>query len=106
MNNAHFIGIEGVGMSALAKILTQKGLIVSGSDLNPGTYSTNLRDLGAIIYHGHNENNIHQSIDIVIASAAIKENNVEMKKARELGLEVYKYAEFLGKLMDEKKGSR
>jgi len=87
MSDFHFIAIGGVGQSALAKILLCMGYSVSGSDINDSKYVKLVRDLGAEVYIGHNKNNIKGNPKIVISSA-IKENNPEIIKARELNLEI------------------
>lgn len=61
MNRAkyvHFVGIGGVGMSAIAKILIKKGYIVSGSDLKESPNTIRLHDLGARIFIGHDATNV------------------------------------------------
>ena len=83
----HFIAIGGVGQSALAKILLCLGYKVSGSDIQDSKYVKLVRDLGAKVYIGHDIQNIKGTPKIVISSA-IKEDNPELIKARELGLEI------------------
>ncbi len=88
MNNSfHFIAIGGVGQSALAKILLQLGFEVSGSDIEESKYTKLVEKLGAKITIGHDEKNIQPNQTIVISSA-IKEDNPELKRARELNLDV------------------
>ena len=102
----HFIAIGGIGQSALAEILLKEGKIVSGSDISKSKYVKKLENLGAKIYIGHSSNNIQGAPKIVISSA-IKEDNPELKYARENGLEVLhrsdllkvisqRYSEFFG----------
>lgn len=83
----HFIAIGGVGQSALAKILLQMGYKVSGSDISESKYTHLVSNLGAKVYIGHNENNIKGKPKVVISSA-IKEDNPELIKARELNLKI------------------
>ncbi len=94
MDKFHFIAIGGIGQSALAKILLQKGYIVSGSDIADSKYTHELKDLGAKIYIGHSKDNVPDDAKIV-ASTAIKEDNPEMIRARELGLQVYHRSDIL-----------
>ena len=102
----HFIAIGGIGQSALAEILLKEGKIVSGSDISKSKYVKKLENLGAKIYIGHGADNIQGAPKIVISSA-IKEDNPELKYAREKGLEVLhrsdllkvisqRYSEFFG----------
>ena len=83
----HFIAVGGVGQSALAKILLRLGYNVSGSDINDSKYVKLVRELGGVVHIGHNKDNI-QGTPKVVVSSAIKEDNPEMIKARELGLEI------------------
>ncbi|HEY2810314.1 MAG TPA: UDP-N-acetylmuramate--L-alanine ligase [Rhabdochlamydiaceae bacterium] len=80
----HFIGIGGIGMSALARILLQKGCRVSGSDVASSYVTEGLKQLGATIYQGHAEQNIVPSAAIVYSSD-IPEDNVEMRAGKKLG---------------------
>ncbi len=100
----YFIGIGGAGMSAIAKILISEGYIVSGSDMecSPATYE--LGELGVRINTKQNGESLEPGTNLVITSAAINENNPDLKKARSLGLKVVKYSEFLGSLMKSKHG--
>ncbi|MBT3879969.1 MAG: UDP-N-acetylmuramate--L-alanine ligase [Candidatus Scalindua sp.] len=100
----YFIGIGGAGMSAIAKILINEGYIVSGSDMecSPATYE--LGELGVRVDTKQDGECLHPDTNLVITSAAINENNPDLKKARSLGLRVVKYSEFLGSLMKTKYG--
>ncbi len=96
----HFIAAGGVGMSALARILLEKGCIVTGSDLNESKYTKLLRDLGAEIFTGQKAENIKPDMTIVISSA-ISEDNPELKEARRLNLEVLHRSDMLKIISDE-----
>ena len=87
MSDFHFIAIGGVGQSALAKILLCLGYSVSGSDIQESKYTKLVKDLGAKVFVGHNKDNI-QGTPKVVVSSAIKEDNPEIIKARELNLEI------------------
>ena len=87
MKNIYFIAIGGVGQSALAKILIGLGYNVEGSDLVESKYTKMLKKMGAKIHIGQNSDNIKEGQTIVISSA-IKEDNPELKRARELNLKV------------------
>lgn len=97
--NLHFIAIGGVGQSALAKILKIKGYNVSGSDIKESKYTKELRDLGVQINIGHDKNVIKENMTIVLSSA-IKEDNEELIKAKELNLPLYHRSDIL-KLISE-----
>ena len=100
----HFIGIGGIGMSGLAKLLIKNGSTVTGSDQEDSEVVENLRNLGASVKIGHSRENIDLTIKAVVISAAIKETNPELAFARQNGCAVYKYAEMLGKIMDRYDG--
>lgn len=93
----HFIAIGGVGMSGLAKYLLQNGYEVSGSDINDSKYVKSVRDLGAKVYIGHNEDNLPDNC-IVVASTAIREFNPEMQKAKRLGLPIWHRSDLLAEI--------
>jgi len=93
----YFIGIKGAGMSALAVILKQMGHTVMGSDLDKHFFTESELIRNDIPFYGYDEANIHEGYTI-IKGASIREENVELKKARELGLEIYEYNEMVGKL--------
>ncbi len=100
----YFIGIGGVGMSAIANILINEGCFVSGSDLENSPITHNLEKLGVKINTSQDGKGIDQYTNLVITSAAIGENNPDLMKAKMLGLRVVKYSEFLGSLMRNKRG--
>jgi UDP-N-acetylmuramate--alanine ligase len=100
----YFIGIGGAGMSAIAKILINEGYIVSGSDMECSAATYELGELGVRINTEQDGECLDPDTNLVITSAAINENNSDLKKARSLGLKVVKYSEFLGSLMKTKYG--
>ena len=83
----HFIAVGGVGQSALAKILLCLGYNVSGSDIEESKYTKLIQSQGAKIYIGHSAQNIKGTPKVVISSA-IKEDNPELIRAKELKLEI------------------
>lgn len=83
----HFIGIGGVGMSALAHILLDKGWSVSGSDLHDTPLTRELAAAGAEIYTEHRaENVIDKAVDAIVVSTAIRPDNPEVMAAEKLGI--------------------
>lgn len=95
----HLIGIGGIGMSGLAQILVKHHATVTGSDQVQGPTVTRLQSQGVYTYIGHRAQNIPGHTDIVVVSAAIRPDNPELIRARQLGCQVYKYAQMLGILM-------
>jgi len=100
----HFIGAGGVGMSGLAALMLKENAIITGSDICKSSLTDRLCDLGADIRIGHNPSHIPPEADAVVISAAIREDNPELKLARQKGLIVYKYAQMLGLIMSRYDG--
>lgn len=95
----HFIGIGGIGTSALAKYYLIQGAQVSGSDLESSSITRSLKDLGAQIFIGPQKaENISEHTDLVIYSLAVKEDNPELKQAQKFNLTTRSYPQALGKL--------
>jgi UDP-N-acetylmuramate--alanine ligase len=90
----HFIGIGGAGMSAIAKVLIERGVDVSGSDLKRSRAAAMLEAIGARVDIGHNAKLI-EGADVVVVSSAIPDSNPELRRARELQLRVISRGEAL-----------
>ena len=103
MEKIFFIGINGIGMSGLAKIMAKNGYCVSGSDQAKKDVSKELESLGVKIYYEHDAKNI-KGIDLVVRSSAIKKTNPEYIYAVENGIEMIKRGQLLAKLFNKKKG--
>lgn len=99
LSRPYFIGIGGIGMSGLAKILAQRGARVAGSDAKQMPTITPLRQIGCEIHIGHDPQRVVGASCVVI-SQAIRESNIELKAAREHGLHVVHRAEALDAMMD------
>ncbi len=95
----HFIGIGGTGLSAMARILVEKGHMVSGSDAKSNRMTSDLESVGVTIYTGHSAENI-AGADVVIRSSAIKDDNVEVSAAVAQSIPVMKRREFLPQIID------
>jgi len=100
--HVHFIGIGGIGMSGIARILINLGFLVSGSDLKDSEITRNLRQSGGVIYKGHEPQHVLGS-DVVVVSSAIKEDNPEFIAAKAAMIPVIPRAEMLASLMRLKK---
>ena len=96
----HFIGIGGISMSGMAQVALTKGFKVTGSDRTQSAITDKLIGHGAVIYIGHNAENVHGA-DLVVHTAAVHEDNPEMQEARRLGIRLIDRAEFLGAVMKE-----
>jgi UDP-N-acetylmuramate--alanine ligase len=97
----HFIGIGGIGVSALAQYYLAKGHKVSGSDLVSSEITDFLIQKGIEIFIGNSKENIKQDFDLVIYSPAVKKDNPEFKKAKDLKIKLQSYPEALGQLTKE-----
>jgi len=95
----HFIGIGGIGVSALAQYYLEKGHQVSGSDLNSSEITEFLRVKGARIYIGPQlARTVLANIDLVFYSPAVQKNNPELMAAKKLGIKCQSYPKALGEL--------
>ncbi|MEJ8553584.1 UDP-N-acetylmuramate--L-alanine ligase [Tepidibacter sp. Z1-5] len=101
----HFIGIGGISMSALAKICLNKGYVVSGSDFKDSDTVNNLRKQGMRVFVGHKKENISDDIDLVVYTAAISDDNEELKESHSKNINTLSRAEFLGQIMKEYENS-
>ena len=92
----HFIAIGGCSMSGLAVLLGKMGFkYIQGSDSAQTKYLAPLREMGMKIFIGHDAAQV-ENAELVVYSAAIGENNCELKRARELGVPVLRRDELLG----------
>ncbi|MDD3751375.1 MAG: Mur ligase domain-containing protein, partial [Tissierellia bacterium] len=98
-NHIYFIGIGGISMSALAEIMLEEGIMVSGSDRSDSKIIRKLQTSGASIYLKHDSNNISNDIDLVVYTSAISDDNPELLRARDLNIKIMGRAEFLGAVM-------
>ncbi|MDD2318911.1 MAG: UDP-N-acetylmuramate--L-alanine ligase [Geobacteraceae bacterium] len=99
----HFVGIGGIGMSGIAEVLLNLGYKVSGSDLRRSDITERLASLGGEIFYGHARENI-AGADVVVISSAVKDDNPEVREARENLVPVIPRAEMLAELMRMKYG--
>ncbi len=97
------VGIGGAGMSAIALVLKGMGHKVAGSDLKESRYTISLEKEGIQIYMGHDAKNVADA-DIVIYSAAIPENNIEIMEARSKNIPVCSRADILSWILNKSKG--
>ncbi|MBQ2747550.1 MAG: UDP-N-acetylmuramate--L-alanine ligase [Firmicutes bacterium] len=104
INHAHCIGIGGIGLSAIAEILLERGCTVTGSDMKESDITDKLIKKGAHIFLGHRDRNV-EGAQLVIYSAAVSDENPELVRAKELGIPCVSRAEALGALMDEYENS-
>ncbi len=99
----HLIGIGGMHMSAIAQLLMEQGVRISGSDLRPSALTTKLQSLGATIAFGHAAGNVPADAATVVFTAAAADDNPELVEARRRGLPTIIRAEMVAKLMEGKR---
>ena len=99
----HFIGIGGVGMSALAYVLIKRGYMVSGSDAKSSFIATKLAKEGAIIFIGHAACQV-EGAEAVVVSSAIHQDNPELVEAKARQIPVLHRSDVLAYLMNKHQG--
>jgi len=96
----HFIGIKGVGMSALAVLAKQKGYFVTGSDVQDSFVTDEILERAQISVAPFSPENLESKPDFVVLSAAFGKDNIEVKEARKKHLSILTYSEALTLLID------
>jgi UDP-N-acetylmuramate--alanine ligase len=99
--HVHFVGIGGAGMSAIAKVLLEQGVEVTGSDLKRSNAATMLEAMGAAVMIGHDASHLDArgAPDAVVVSTAIPASNPEVARARALRLRLMTRGEALAALL-------
>ena len=103
--HVHFIGIGGISMSGLAEILLEEHFTISGSDARESDLTRHLEHMGVTVYYGQAASNIKEGVDLVVYTAAIREDNPEFLRARERNIPMMSRAELLGQIMDNYENS-
>lgn len=101
--HVHFVGIGGIGMSGIARVLADMGYRVSGSDLKASPITAKLAEKGIKVFLGHERGRL-KDVDLVVISSAVPIGNPEIVEAKEQGIPVIQRAEMLGYLMSERYG--
>lgn len=102
LKKVHFIGIGGIGVSAIARMMMLEDKEVSGSDRDKSEITEELQKHGAKIFIGQSRDNIALGIDLVIYTVAIPDDNPELARARELGITCLTYPQALGAITQGK----
>ncbi len=97
-NRVHLVGAGGIMMSGIGQILLGRGHTVTGSDLVASEHTARLTDLGATVYEGHAASNLGRA-ELVVATAAAREDNPEIEGARERNIPVMLRAEMVRMLL-------
>jgi len=100
----HCLGIGGIGLSAVAEILRDRGYIVSGTDIHPSKVTRHLEYLGIKVYTEHKPENV-ENVDAIVYSAAVSDENPEVVRAKQLGIPLFSRAQVLGMIMDDYENS-
>jgi len=104
----HFLGIGGIGVSALAQLAMARGAHVTGSDINTDVTGNpalqRLLESGAKVYKGHSAENLEPTVTLVVATAAVESDNPEVRAALGLGVRCITRAEYLGEVMAAHRG--
>jgi len=98
IHRIHLIGIGGIGISALAKLLLHQGKQLTGSDVHLSSITDDLVRRGIQVWQGHDPSAVSDAIDLVIYSPAVQETDPEYVSARKLGIPLLSYAQALGEL--------
>ena len=102
--HVYLVGIGGIGLSAIARVLLAQGHRVSGSDRRASAITDALSSEGMAVYIGHDASHLPADADLVIVSSAVPADNPEVVAARQRGIPVVKRAEVLGAMMAGKVG--
>ena len=103
VDNIYFLGIGGIGMSALARYYHRKGNKVSGYDKTPSPLTKRLEEEGIAIHYEDNPNLIPDDINMVIITPAIPSDSLELNYLREKGIKMMKRSEVLGEMSNHNK---
>ncbi len=101
MRRVHIIGIGGIGLSAIARVLLARGVQVSGSDAVASATTNALEKEGARVFIGHRAENVGE-VDYVLVTSAAREDNAEVSEARRRGIRVGNRYEFFPMLTAHK----
>ena len=95
LTKIHFIGIGGAGMAPLASLALNRGIQISGSDLESNEKSRQLAAAGAEIFTGHAAENVPDDADLIVYSSAVGADNCERRRGAALGIRQLRRGEFL-----------
>lgn len=102
--HVHLVGIGGCGMRGAALVLMRRGASVTGSDSSASGEIAKLVKAGAAVAIGQHADNVPESTNLLVYSAAVKPDNAELSEARRRGIQTIKYSDLLGLLMQGRDG--
>src|ERR1035437_8994874 len=103
LRKIYFIGIGGIGMSALAQMMQHDGALVSGSDREASPVTELLEKKGIAVAIGQKAENVPVDAEVIVYSDSVPEDNPERARAKELGISQVSYFQMLGKVSEGKK---
>ncbi len=98
VKTAYFVGIGGIGISAVAEQFIEDGYAVIGSDLRPTQVTKQLESRGARIFYDHRKENVPATLEVLIYSTAVPITNEEIVEAQHRHIAVYSYKDYLGEI--------
>jgi len=98
IKKVHFIGIGGIGVSAVARMMLHEGKQVSGSDRSSSEITEMLEALGVKVGYPQKTENISAGTDLIVYTVAVTEENPELMQAKKMSIKTLTYPEFLGAL--------
>ena len=101
-NTVHFVGVGGIGTSAIARMFVLEGKRVSGSDMAEGEVTKALQEVGVVVYVGDAKSNLPADCDLVIYTIAIPKDHPELVEAKKRRIPILSYPEALGIISKEK----
>ncbi|MEI6480342.1 MAG: UDP-N-acetylmuramate--L-alanine ligase [bacterium] len=102
IKKVHFIGIGGIGVSAIARMLSLEGKEVTGSDASFSPVTEELNNIGIVVKKGHDSKNVDESTELVVRTIAVPDENPEVVEAKKLSIPVISYPEMLGIVSKDK----
>jgi len=98
----HFVGIGGIGVSAVARMFLLEGKVVSGSDRDLSVVTEELAKMGAAVYEGHLAEHVPADADLIVYTIAVPVDNPERARAQELNIPELSYPEMIGLISRDK----
>jgi UDP-N-acetylmuramate--alanine ligase len=102
IKKVHFIGVGGIGISAIARMLSLEGKEITGSDSSLSPVTIELENMGIKVYEGHDAWNVTDDIDLIVRTIAVPDENPEVAEAMKLNIPVISYPEMLGIVSKDK----
>src|SRR3989344_8023341 len=96
IRKVHFVGIGGIGISAIARLMQTKGVAVSGSDKSGSPVTEALISAGAKIFYEHKARNVTRDMGLVVYTIAVDNKNPEIKQAKKYKIPIFSYPQMLG----------